>query len=71
MKFFHDNLRFFGAPAGLFFVIDRSMGNGQWAHMGMFMQSIALAAEEMGVVNLHARKLGAGSQNPPCSFSVT
>lgn len=49
MKFFHDNLRFFGAPAGLFFVIDRSMGNGQWAHMGMFMQSIALAAEEMGL----------------------
>jgi nitroreductase len=25
------------------------MGHGQWAHMGMFMQSIALAALERGV----------------------
>lgn len=25
------------------------MGHGQWAHMGMFMQSFALAAEEQGL----------------------
>ena len=44
-----QNYEFFGAPVGLFFVIDKGMGHGQWAHMGMFMQSIALAAEERGV----------------------
>ena len=43
------NFEFFGAPVGLFFVIDRGMGHGQWAHMGMFMQSIALAATERGL----------------------
>lgn len=43
------NLDFFGAPVGLFFVIDKRMGHGQWAHMGMLMQTIALAALERGV----------------------
>jgi len=43
------NLQFFDAPIGLFFVIDTRMGHGQWAHMGMFMQSIALAAHARGV----------------------
>ena len=43
------NYQFFGAPVGIFFVIDRSMGHGQWAHLGMFMQSLALAAEEQGL----------------------
>ena len=43
------NYEFFGAPVGLFFIIDRRMGHGQWAHMGMFMQSVALAAIERGV----------------------
>ena len=45
------NYEFFGAPVGLFFVIDKRMGYGQWAHLGMFMQSIALAALERGVSN--------------------
>ena len=45
------NFDFFAAPVGLFFVIDRRMGHGQWAHLGMFMQSIALAAIERGVAN--------------------
>lgn len=43
-----NNYRFFGAPVGLFFVIDRSMGHGQWAHLGMFMQSVALTASSRG-----------------------
>ncbi len=43
------NFQFFGAPVGVFMVIDRAMGHGQWAHMGMFMQSFALAAEEQGL----------------------
>jgi nitroreductase len=46
---FARNLRFFDAPVALFLVIDRRMGRGQWAHLGMFMQSIALAAVEAGL----------------------
>jgi nitroreductase len=44
-----QNFEFFGAPVGLFFVIDQRMGHAQWAHLGMFMQSVALAALERGV----------------------
>jgi len=44
-----QNFEFFGAPVGLFFIIDNRMGHGQWAHLGMFMQSVALAAIERGV----------------------
>jgi nitroreductase len=43
LRWFARNYEFFGAPVGLFFVIDRTMGHGQWAHLGMFMQSLALA----------------------------
>ena len=43
------NYAFFDAPVGLFFVIDRQMGHGQWAHLGMFMQSVALVAQERGL----------------------
>jgi nitroreductase len=43
------NFGFFGAPVGLFIVIDRRMGHGQWAHVGMFMQSLALAAVDAGL----------------------
>jgi nitroreductase len=44
-----QNYQFFGAPCAIFFVIDKSMGHGQWAHMGMLMQTICLVAEERGV----------------------
>ncbi len=43
------NFDFFGAPAALFFTIDRQMGPGQWAHLGMLMQTVALAAEDKGL----------------------
>jgi nitroreductase len=46
---FARNYEFFGAPVALFFAIDRRVGHGQWAHLGMFMQSVALAAVERGV----------------------
>lgn len=45
------NFQFFDAPIGLFFVIDKRMGHGQWAHLGMFMQSLALAAQARGVAS--------------------
>ncbi len=43
------NYEFFGAPAGLFFSLNRQFDKGQWAHLGMFMQSLALAAAEKGL----------------------
>ena len=44
-----NNYDFFGAPVGLFFSLDRRFDKGQWAHLGMFMQTIALAAMEKGL----------------------
>ncbi|MGB8841236.1 MAG: nitroreductase [Aliidongia sp.] len=46
---FARNYRFFGAPVALFFAIDRQMGLGQWADLGMFMQSLMLVAREHGL----------------------
>lgn len=43
------NFDFFGAPAAFFFALDRQMGPGQWAHLGMLMQTIALVAEARGL----------------------
>lgn len=43
------NFEFFGAPVGIFFIIDRRVGRAQWAHLGMFMQSLALVAVERGL----------------------
>jgi nitroreductase len=43
------NYEFFGAPVGLFFIIDERLGHAQWAHLGMFMLAVALAAWERGV----------------------
>ncbi len=43
------NYEFFGAPVGLFFSLDRQFDKGQWAHLGMLMQSIALAALDKGL----------------------
>ncbi len=44
-----QNYEFFGAPVGLFFAIDERMNQNQWAHLGMFMMSIALSAEAKGL----------------------
>ncbi len=43
------NYEFFGAPVGLFFSLDWRFDKGQWAHLGMFMATLALAAEEKGL----------------------
>ncbi|MCI4644520.1 MAG: nitroreductase [Hyphomonadaceae bacterium] len=48
LAWFANNFRFFGAPVAVFFVIDERMGHGQWAHMGMYMQTLALLAVERG-----------------------
>lgn len=43
------NFELFGAPVGLFFVIDRRVAHGQWAHLGMLIQTVALLLEERGL----------------------
>jgi len=49
LRQFAQNLRGFGAPMVLFFTIDRAMGQNQWAHLGMFMQTVMLLAVEEGL----------------------
>jgi nitroreductase len=49
LKQLAENFGFFGAPVGLFFAIDRQMGPGQWADLGMYMQSVMLLALEKGL----------------------
>lgn len=56
---FASNYSFFGAPVGLFFIIDEEMGHGQWAHMGMYMQTICLLAEEAGLATCMQESWGA------------
>jgi nitroreductase len=49
LRQFAKNLQAFGAPMVLYFSIDRGMGRNQWAHLGMFMQSVMLLALEEGL----------------------
>lgn len=49
LRQFAKNLSAFGAPMVLFFSIDRAMGRNQWAHLGMFMQTVMLLAVEEGL----------------------
>ena len=46
---FARNFDFYGAPVGMILSIDRSMEQGQWADVGMFLQSILLLAQERGL----------------------
>jgi nitroreductase len=42
-----QNFRFFGAPVGLIFTLDKVMGRGSLLDYGMFIQSIMMAAREV------------------------
>ena len=60
------NYEFFGAPVGLFFAIDERMNPNQWAHLGMFMMALMLAAQARGLWTcaqeawtMHAKTVGA------------
>ncbi len=46
---FARNFQAFGAPVLLLFSIDRIFDRPQWAHLGMFMQTLMLLAEERGL----------------------
>ena len=43
------NFEFFGAPVGLFFLIDRTMGPPQWSDLGMYVQTVMLLARDYGL----------------------
>lgn len=43
------NFRFFDAPVGLIFSIDRGMARGSWLDYGMFLQAIMVAARARGL----------------------
>ena len=44
-----QNYRFFGAPVGLMFTIDRVLGKGSWVDYGMFLQTLMVAARAHGL----------------------
>jgi len=44
-----QNFEFFGAPVGLLFTIDRSMGPPQWSDLGMYIQTVMLLARGYGL----------------------
>ncbi len=43
------NFRFFDAPVGLMFTLDRVMGQGSLVDYGMFLQSVMVAARARGL----------------------
>lgn len=43
------NTTFFGAPVGLFVLIDERMNRPQWADLGIYLQSLMLLAVERGL----------------------
>ncbi len=48
-RHFARNYEFYGAPVGLFFVLDRDMEVGSWLDLGMFMQNVMIAARAFGL----------------------
>ncbi len=43
------NFTFFDAPVGLFFTTDSYLGKGSWADVGLYMQTVMLAARAFGL----------------------
>ena len=43
------NFVFFDAPVGLFFTTDAYLGRGSWADVGLFMQTVMIAARGYGL----------------------
>jgi nitroreductase len=43
------NYRFFDAPVGMIFTIDRVLEQGSWLDYGMFLQNIMVAARARGL----------------------
>jgi nitroreductase len=48
-KQFARNFEFFGAPVGIFFSLDRTMGPPQWSDLGMHVQNVLVLARAHGL----------------------
>lgn len=48
-KHWERNYTFFGAPVALIVYIDKNMPKSSWVDMGIFIQSVMLAAEDLGL----------------------
>lgn len=46
-----QNFRFFGAPVGIFFTIDRRLERGSLVDYGMFLQNVMLAAQAFDIAS--------------------
>lgn len=64
---FAKNFELFGAPLGLFFCIDRGLGLAQWAHLGMYVQTVMLLAQERGLATC-AQESWSGMHKTTTSF---
>lgn len=49
LDYVYNNVRFFGAPTGLFLFTEPGMGNSQWADLGIFLQTVMLLLTEAGI----------------------
>ena len=49
LQAWNNNYRFFGAPVGLLFFVDRALAQGAWVDMGMFIENVMLAARAHGL----------------------
>ena len=49
LKQLSRNAEFFGAPVGIFILVDRKMGPPQWSDLGMYIQTFMLLAVERGL----------------------
>ena len=63
------NYRFFDAPVGLMFTVDRAMGRGSLLDYGCFLQSIMVARVGMVCTPAH-RRLGTGFPRSSCRTSA-
>ena len=55
---FHQNYRFFGAPAGMLFWIASDLEHGSWLDYGTFIHSVSLAARALGLSTIAQGALG-------------
>mmetsp|Transcript_3692 Transcript_3692/g.10714 ORF Transcript_3692/g.10714 Transcript_3692/m.10714 type:complete len:242 (+) Transcript_3692:104-829(+) len=49
MEAMRKNFEFFDAPVGIMVTVDRVADRNGWGHVGMFLQSLCLLAEERGL----------------------
>jgi len=62
-----ENFRFFGAPVGMIFTIDKMFVPGQLGDLGMFIQNVMLLARQYGLALLPTRGVANGQSDcSPC-----